>query len=95
MKIEVVTGESRPLADTADIAVGKRDAEGTAPANSTDPDRSGLDSVLDIARDGFGNANVAGRRDRCPPVANADQGPSRDGDDALVIKPAPGSPTAE
>jgi hypothetical protein len=64
MKIEAVTGDSRTLANTADIAVGKRDAAGSAPANSTDPDRSGLDSVLDIARDGSGDANVAGRPDR-------------------------------
>jgi hypothetical protein len=64
MKIEVVTGDSRTLAGTVDAAVRKRNAAGSAPANSTDPDRSGLDSVLDIARDGSGDANVAGQPDR-------------------------------
>jgi hypothetical protein len=64
MKIVVVMGDSRPLAGTADVAVRERNAAGPAPANSTDPDRSGLDSVLDIARDGSGIVDGAGRPDR-------------------------------
>jgi hypothetical protein len=95
MKIEVDTGGSRPFAGgAADAAVKKRNAAGSALANSTDPDKSGLDSVRDIARDGSGDGNVAGQPDRRPSVADADQDHSRDGDDALVIKPAPDSPTA-
>jgi hypothetical protein len=65
MKIEPVTGDSRPFSGgAADAALRKWDAAGSALVESTDPDRSGFDSVLDIARDGSGDANVAGRPDR-------------------------------
>jgi hypothetical protein len=65
MKIEAVTDDSRPSAGgAADAALRKWDAAGSTLVDSTDPDRSGLDSVLDIARDGSGDLGVAGRPDR-------------------------------
>jgi hypothetical protein len=65
MKVEVVTGDSRPSAGgAADAAVRKRNAAGSALVDSTDPGRSVVDPVLDIPRDGSGDADVAGRPDR-------------------------------
>ena len=61
MKIEAVTGDSRPLANGApDTAVRKRKATGSALVDSTDPGRRGIDPVLDLARDGAHDADAAG-----------------------------------
>jgi hypothetical protein len=79
LKIEVATGDSQTSAGgAADVVVRKRNAAGSALVDSTDPDRSGLDSVLDIARDGSGIADVAGRPDRRPtPLRMPTKAPAR------------------
>jgi hypothetical protein len=61
LKIEMATGDGQPFAGGATgPAVREWDAAGSALVDSTEPGRSGIDPVLEIARDGAHDAGAAG-----------------------------------